>query len=665
MPLLRTTAAELLTRFANLKDLGDHMATQAGYEGLGHSPAERHSWEKSIPELAKVLKHAGLEDVDVLLEQKLPLNSKRVDAIIAGTSPATGLPSFVVVELKQWSAATIFEDDPNLVDVPGTLGGPRLHPLRQVDTYRELLTNFLTVFDGHPETVQGAVFLHNVSHRAAVGELGDYTSELRSELFTGGDIDSFATYLKTRVSPTRDASIVDRFMDSAVAPSQQLLTSAAAEIRDRAQFILLDRQRQAMDMVLHAVDRADKADTKRVIVVSGGPGTGKSVVALSLLGELARRGKKVLHATGSQAFKQTMEKVAGHRHRATQDLFQYFNSFLGAEKHSLDVLIADEAHRIRETSTNRYTKAHLRTGRPQIDELIDVARTPVFLLDENQVVRPGELGSLHEITEFAKSKGLEVQHVELTEQFRCGGSLVYTNWVEEVLGLSQPPQDAAEDATEDADTEGSVFTPDFDVAAVPNITVRALDPENPPVLKPQHEVAISVVESPEEMERILSLKAAEGYSARIAAGFCWRWSKVAKGQRELAPDVRIGDWQKPWNNPEKRRVGNAPQSFLWATGDGGFGQVGCIYTAQGFEYDWSGVIIGPDMVWRDGGFRTVRAANVDPALRKRSLTDHDFDVLIRHVYKVLLTRGMQGTVIYSPDRQTRKVLRQLLGQGAD
>ncbi|CUU65398.1 DNA/RNA helicase domain-containing protein [Corynebacterium variabile] len=661
MPLLRTSAAELLSRFANPKDLGAHMATQAGYEGLGCSPAERRSWENSIPELAKVLKLAGLEDVDVLLEQKLPLNSKRVDAIIAGTSPATGLPSFIVVELKQWSSATVFEDDPKLVDVPGTLGGPRLHALRQVDTYRELLTNFLTVFDGHPETVQGAVFLHNVSHRAAVAELDDYTSELRSELFTGADVDAFASFLRTRVSPVRDATVVDRFMDSAVAPSQQLLTSAAAEIRDREQFILLDRQRQAVDMVLHAVDRADKADAKRVIVVSGGPGTGKSVVALSLLGELARRGKKVLHATGSQAFKQTMEKVAGRRHRATQDLFQYFNSFLGAEKHSLDVLIADEAHRIRETSTNRYTKAHLRTGRPQIDELIDVARTPVFLLDENQVVRPGELGSLHEITEFAKSKGLEVQHVELTEQFRCGGSLVYTNWVEEVLGLAEPPQDA----TEDTDHDGSVFTADFDVAAVPNITVHALDPEQPPVLKPQHEVAISVVESPEEMERILSLKAAEGYSARIAAGFCWRWSKVAKGQTELSPDVRIGGWEKPWNNPEKRRVGDAPQSFLWATGDGGFGQVGCIYTAQGFEYDWSGVIIGPDMVWRDGGFRTVRAANVDPALRKKSLTDHDFDVLVRHVYKVLLTRGMQGTVIYSPDRRTREVLRQLLGQGAD
>lgn len=356
-----------------------------------------------------------------------------------------------------------------------------------------------------------------------------------------------------------------------------------------------------------------------------------------------------------------MEKVAGHRHRATQDLFRYFNSFLDAEKNSLDVLVADEAHRIRETSSNRYTSARLRTGRPQIDELIDVARTPVFLLDENQVVRPGELGSLHEITAFAESKGLEVQHVELTEQFRCGGSLAYTDWVESVLGLPTGLQDSGGRVDE---VPAVSPTPDFDVAALSNITVRSLDPENPPVLRPDSGVAVSVVDSPQELEHVLSLRIAEGYSARITAGFCWRWSKVAKGQTELAPDVRIGDWQKPWNNPEKRRIGGAPQSYFWATGDGGFDQVGCIYTAQGFEYDWSGVIIGPDLVWRDGGFRTVRSANVDPALRRKSLSDHDFDVLVRHVYKVLLTRGMRGTVIFSPDRQTREVLKQLVGRNS-
>ena len=659
MPLLRTTASEILTRFSNPKDLSSHMGQQASYEGTPHGDAERRSWEKSIPELAKVLRTAGLDDVTVLLEHKLPLTSKRVDAILAGIHPTTGAASYVVVELKQWSEASIYEDDPNLVEVPGAPGPPRSHPVRQVDGYRSYLTDFVTLFDGHPEQVQGAVYLHNVTHRAAVAELDDYAAELDTELFTGADVDGFATYLRARLSPTADPKPADDLMDAAIAPSPQLLEKAAGEIREREEFRLIDNQRRAVDLVLHAVDRADKADRKQVIVVSGGPGTGKSVIALSLLGELARRGMKVLHATGSNAFTETMRKVAGFRDRRTQELFKYFNSFTDAEKHSLDVLIADEAHRIRETSTNRWTPREKRTDRPQIDELIDVARTPVFLLDEFQVVRPGETGSLHEITEFAAKKGLEVQHVTLGEQFRCGGSLEYTTWVEKVLGLDATSAPAEPEVPTEFGSDWSV-----DLADVRNITVARPDPTEPPLLTPGSGVQVRVADSPEEMEQLLLQKMSEQYSARIAAGYCWRWSTVKKGQHQLAPDVTIGDWRRPWNNRETRQVGDAPPRFRWASGDGGFNQVGCIYTAQGFEYDWSGVIIGPDLVWRGGGFRTVRAANQDPELKKKSVTDHDFDVLVRHVYKVLLTRGMQGTVIYAVDKQTRDVLKLLVGQEA-
>jgi len=93
----------------------------------------------------------------------------------------------------------------------------------------------------------------------------------------------------------------------------------------------------------------------------------------------------------------------------------------------------------------------------------------------------------------------------------------------------------------------------------------------------------------------------------------------------------------------------------------GFGQVGCVYTAQGFEYDWSGVILGPDLVWRDGGLQSVRSANRDPDFRNKArVSDADFDRLVRNVYKVLLTRGMVGTTLYSTDAETRKALRSLV-----
>ena len=666
MPLLRTSAAELTTRFANPRDLAEHMVQQASFEGLGAaSPAEVRSWEKSVPELAKAINAAGLGDVTVLLEHQLPLTSKRVDAILAGTHPTTGEPSYVIVELKQWSTAHSFEDNPELVDVPGILSAPRSHPILQVDDYRSYLTSFATILEEHSERVQGAVYLHNADSRLAVADLDDLVTDSDTKLFTGGDVTDFGDYLRARLAPQADPQPADDLQNTSFTPSRRLLEKAASEIREREEFILLDRQRDALKLILHTVGQAQKSDNKRVIVVSGGPGSGKSVVALSALGELSRQGKRVMHATGSNAFTETYKRVAGHRHKGTQQLFKYFNSFTNAEKHSLDVLIADESHRIRETSTNRFTPAAQRAAaRPQVDELIDVARTPVFLLDEYQVVRPGEMGSLYEITRFAEAKGLEVVHVELTEQFRCGGSIGYTNWVEGVLGLDavldvggvdQDPADVLESTV-------SLNKAGLDYADLSHIQVRRLDPVNPPMLPVDPNVEISVADSPQEMEDLLRQKMDQGYSARISAGYCWRWNKVTKGDTELREDVTLGSWTRPWNNPESRAVGAAPPRFRWATAKGGFEQVGCVYTAQGFEYDWSGVIIGPDMVWRDGDFVTVREGNADPALSRNKLSDHDFDILVRHIYKVLLTRGMQGTVIYSPDRQTREVLKHLVGQ---
>ncbi|MGH3303576.1 MAG: DNA/RNA helicase domain-containing protein [Streptosporangiaceae bacterium] len=162
------------------------------------------------------------------------------------------------------------------------------------------------------------------------------------------------------------------------------------------------------------------------------------------------------------------------------------------------------------------------------------------------------------------------------------------------------------------------------------------------------------------MEHFLRSKIDAGYGARIAAGYCWPWSDP-RPDGSLEADVVIGDWSRPWNLKGERATGGAPPATLWATDPAGFGQVGCVYTAQGFEYDWNGVIIGPDLVWRGSGWAEVRSANKDPDFRNRSrITDLDFGRLIRNVYKVLLTRGMIGTVIYSPDQQTRDFLASLI-----
>ncbi|MFD3974155.1 DNA/RNA helicase domain-containing protein [Streptomyces cyaneofuscatus] len=587
----------------------------------GHkpSPSEARSWERSIPALANALVEAGLDHVEVLLEYGLPLNSKRADAVLAGVHPATGEPSYVVVELKQWSSAEPDDEDPALCRIDRH-SRPLLHPIDQVRAYCAYLVAFNGALAEHPHRINGAAYLHNATEFGVAG-LFETEQDAYGQLFIGARRAEFITYLRTKLGPASGADAADQLLAGRVGPSKQLMAVAAQEVREREQFVLLDEQRVAYRTVLNAVRRAKRADQKEVVVITGGPGTGKSVIALSLLGELYRQGTTALHATGSQSFTTTMRKVAGARKREVQDLFKYFNSFMTAERNGLDVLICDEAHRMRETSANRYTPAGNRTGKAQVEELIDAARVPVFLLDEHQVVRPGEMGTVTEIRAAAASKGLDCHVVPLDSQFRCGGSDAYLNWTVRLLGL---------------------------------------EAGGPVPWEPDDKMQLFVAESPEEMEEFLNDRRAQGFGARMSAGYCWKWTKKVPPGQALPADVVIGSWERPWNVFGERSVAGAPPAALWATDPAGFGQVGCVYTAQGFEYDWSGVILGPDLLWRGDGWVTDRTASKDPAFKK-STSDADVGRLIRNTYKVLMTRGMVGTVLYSTDAATRAKLRQLVG----
>lgn len=613
--LLRHSAANI-SRFE--RDLAERLAEQLAIS-VGHTAgrAERRSWERSIPVLAADLVDAGLGGVEMLLEFKLPLSSKRADVVLAGLSPS-GEPRYVVVELKQWSEAHRFEDSDSLVTVSG-YPRPVLHPIDQVTGYGEYLRDFAAVLEDHPQRISGIAYLHNATD-FGVADLLD-RPDAAGRIFTGQRRGAFRDYLSSVFAPESGAEAADLLLGSRIAPSKQLMALAADEVQRREMFVLLDEQREAFEYVRHAVEVARRHNTKTAVVVAGGPGSGKSVIALSLMGQLAREGRTVVHATGSQSFTLTLRKVAAKGSPRVRKTFQYFNSFVSAEPNELDVLILDEAHRIRETSANRYTRAALRTGRPQIDELLSAARTPVFLLDQNQVVRPGELGTVADIHAAAAERGIDVLTVRLDDQFRCGGSLAYVAWVERLLGLaSGGPVDWVGDE-------------DF---------------------------SVSVLDSPHELDAWRDARESEGYGARLSAGFCWPWSDPRR-DGSLVHDVAIGEWSRPWNLKGDRSVGGAPPAALWATDPAGSWQVGCVYTAQGFEYDFAGVIIGPDLVWRDGSWRVVREANKDPALRSRSaLPDSEFERLVKNVYKVLLTRGMQGVGVYSTDPPTNDFLRSLI-----
>lgn len=615
MPLYRDSVDGVRAQIAAntlVPTMSEQFAIAYGYHA---SPAEQRSWERSLAVLTNDLHDAGLGQVEVLLEYQLPLTSRRVDALLCGVHPRSGDSSYVVVELKQWSAAAPVDGTDDVILDDGR--GRRLHPAAQVGGYCDYIADFNAALGGTTDRLSGVAYLHNADDEGVAG-LWDYPQSRTRRMFTRQRRGEFLAFLGERLGAKPGAGAADELLSAAIKPSKQLLDLAAKEIREREQFVLLDEQRVAYSMVLRAVEQARRANTKEVVVVTGGPGSGKSVIALSLLGELSRQGRSVLHATGSSAFTQTLRKVAGHREPRVKALFSYYNNFIDAEKNGLDVLINDEAHRIRETSTNRWTPAVKRSARPQVEDLIDAARVTVFLLDEHQVVKPGERGNVTDIRAAAERLGCNVVQIGLDDQFRCGGSRIYEEWVLRLLGL------------------------------VPG----------GPMVWPGDEVfELDLAESPGEMEVRLRARLAGGFSSRIAAGYCWNWSKP-KGD-VLFPDVQIGEWKRPWNNPKDTKLGDAPGRPFWASDPAGFDQVGCVYTAQGFEYDYSGVIFGDDLVWR-GDRWEARPENSKDSQVRRADPD-DFDRAIRNTYKVLLTRGMRGTLIYSTDAETQEMLSGVVG----
>jgi uncharacterized protein len=501
-----------------------------------------------------------------------------------------------------------------------------LHPAEQVRRYCQQLVDFTPALTNGSNGVYGIAYLHNAGaegwrmRRYQLDEYGQlHTRDERQEL-----LDELVRLLRTDAGTRSDARrVADDLLRARTEPSKQLLDHVADEVKHRQQFVLLDEQQVAFKIVEQAVELAGDENTKTVVIILGGPGSGKSVVALSLLGNLSRSGRRVLHATGSSSFTNTLRKiVVGSRSTRAQEMFKY--SFIGERKNALDVHICDEAHRIRETSVNHFTRADKRAAaKRQVEVLIDVARVPVFLLDEHQVVRPGKMGTEAEIRSAAEAAGCQVRVVRLLGQFRCGGSELYDQWVLRLLGLSSLPP-----AQWSTLIEGTDET--YRVAALP---------------------------SPEALESWLTMQnPGGGDTARIAAGYCWPWSdpvRTATG-KALVDDVAIGNWRRPWNAKPEKPVPDVPASHFWASDPRGFGQVGCIYTAQGFEYDWSGVIFGDDFVRRGDGWVARRDRSHDGQVKRAS--QDEFPALVRNTYKVLLTRGMKATAVYSTDPETQRFL---------
>ena len=576
-------------------------------------PSEALSWKNSLKEVSNIFDHLKFYDHGILLEYQLPLTSKRLDCLICGKDNLDK-ENAVIIELKQWTETSDAAGDNEVSVQWGLEYRDLLHPSSQVGQYATYLTNVHTAFQSNIN-LSACAYLHNYINSDNDALLKSKFDKVRNDfpVFFKNQVSILEQYLLDKLKKGDGLPTLEKIINGNYQPSKKLMIEVGNVLKSRSPYVLLDNQLIVFDKVKSLVENADKTNLKTAVIVKGGPGTGKSVIALHLLTYFLNEGKISHYATGSKAFTETFREMFGKK---SHDVFKYFNNYQEAQKDTLDLLICDEAHRIRETSANRFQKKTTAKNVPQLYEILKVAKISVLFIDDNQIVRPGEIGSIAYVKEYAKSKNVQVIEFELESQFRCNGSDGFINWLNNTLAIKNTANVIW--------NEGDESTFDF-----------------------------RIMKSPTELENTINDRITEGNTGRMVAGFCWPWSEPDK-LGNLISDVKIGDYQKPWNAKPINNIKLAPgipKASLWATDPNGINQIGCVYTAQGFEFDYVGVIIGKDLVYNLENSTWVGNPNVshDHTVKKDKSLFLDY---MKNTYKILLTRGMKGCYVYFEDKET-------------
>lgn len=620
---------------------------------LGTPPgsAEVESWRNSLPALAAVLRAPAFEAKGVLVELLMPLNGRRCDAVVTGRD-AGGGDSAVVVELKQWSNAA-----------PAALrehvkAGDRvvLHPSVQVESYVRTLQHFHSAFTGRgaPFAVSGCAYLHNMTRGTAGGrhlldaEVGG-EALVTCPLFFADTQAALQTWLAARVAHGPGDAALARLRDGHPLPSPKLLERLVETVRGNHQWQLLDVQRTAYWAIRHSVQVARDTGEQRVVVVRGGPGTGKSVLAIQLLGHGAQQGWRVSHATGSKAFQVVLQaqtlafseallkKLHNARRKRDLPVDQLFATFAGVAKvgadrdRVFDLVVCDEAHRLWAHRRLKYPNGTIKwlTETSMVEELIRASRVSAFFLDDNQSVRTGEIGRSEAIIAAAERLGIPCETYDLEDQYRCAGSTSYLNWVEHLFGHR----------------------------ALTDLEWREADHYD-----------LRIWRSMPALDAHLRAERATGARVRLVAGYCWPWHAPdgnGTPPRDLT-DPRFDGWSGAWiakTGQFTRPLEN--QYYHWATEDAAYDEVGSIYSAQGFEFDHVGVIWGEDLVRRKDAWVAQLDKNKD-ATFKKDLRREGGDPVekLLNIYRVLLTRGMRATHLFILDEETRDFVQAKLAEVA-
>lgn len=582
--------------------------------GRGASTAEVASWKNSMQYMNNVLVAGDIpRDAGVAIEYQVPLTSKRVDFILSGTDDA-GRDSAVVVELKQWTDVAATGKDAIVRTFVG--GGPRevTHPSYQAWTYASLIRDFNVEVQRGDIALHPCAYLHNCYDSSAIKSLF-YREHLdQAPTFLRDDASLLRDFLRRHVRHGDRSKILYRIEHGRLRPSKNLADHLSSLLEGNREFEMIDDQKVVYETALQLADAA-RGGTKHVLLVEGGPGTGKSVVAVNLLVEFTRRQRVAQYVSRNAAPRAVYEsKLAGTltKTRIT-NLFRGSGAYIDSAPDSIDCLIVDEAHRLNEKSG-----FYQNQGNNQVQEIVQAARFAVFFLDQDQRVTLRDIGDRDAIRRFSRAAGANLTELQLESQFRCNGSDGYLSWINNTLQIEE--------------------------TANPDLTGIDYD--------------FQVFDSPSEMRRRIVELNRESNKARMVAGYCWDW----KGKKD--PEIRDvvipeHDFAMRWNLDV--------DGSLWIVAEDSVSEIGCIHTCQGLELDYVGVVVGKDLIIRNGRVVTdaAKRARQDHSVRgyKKMLREHPdtaralADRIIKNTYRTLMTRGQKGCYVFCVDEETNQFFR--------
>ncbi|OAE57386.1 ATP-binding protein [Achromobacter insolitus] len=579
--------------------------------------SEIQSWRGSLGDVAKVLRDEAIpEDVGVAVELHIPQSAKRIDVTLTGKDNA-GQKCAILIELKQWQTARATAKDAMVTTPLG--GGLRevVHPSYQAWSYATLLEGFNEAVYAGGISIWPCAYLHNYMRDGSI-DSDHYAGYLaKAPLFLKGseERNRLREFIKSHVGSGQGKAILHELANGRIRPSKALADALAGLLKARPEFVLIDEQKEIYEAALAAARTASPAQP-RVVIIEGGPGTGKTVLAINLLVRLTGLGLVGKYVSKNAAPRKVYEsRLAGSITRSKfGSMFSGSGSFFDAKKSDFDFLVVDEAHRLNEKSG-----LYGNLGENQVMELINASTCAIFFIDEDQRVTLNDVGSKRAIREFAQEKGATVEEYQLSSQFRCNGSDGYLAWLDHTLDIRRT-------ANEVLDAAGYEFRV-FDTADELHAAIEAKNSEN---------------------------------KARVVAGYCWPWRSK---KDTSAYDIEIGDYKRKWNLDT--------DGSLWIVAPESIQQVGCIHTCQGLEVDFIGVIIGPDLIVRDGKVVTMPEARDrhDKSIRgykTRLKTEGphvkaEAALIIKNTYRTLMTRGMKGCYLFCTDAETREYFRQRIG----